>query len=200
MGSCVYRKIRFGNIGSPPRTGRETMAPPPSIARGTRASLFFGVICIVLEVWLSYPRYAAVLKSTTLSLYSYVAVVIVADVPWRADLMCSFLASNFAGHTPWQWRRFSARPLAPIYYSARLAEAATTWLLTISATFGLTSTLGQGRLSALRPVRVCSTSDTRKFGAPRRTGEAVQNSSTLQSDGDPCATPPVASGWLSTLP
>ena len=42
----------------------------------------FGVVCIVLEVWLSYPRYAAILKWTTLSLFSYVAVVFVADVPW----------------------------------------------------------------------------------------------------------------------
>jgi Mn2+ and Fe2+ transporters of the NRAMP family len=45
-------------------------------------TLLFGVVCIVLEVWLSYPRYAAVLKWTTLSLFSYVAVVFVADVPW----------------------------------------------------------------------------------------------------------------------
>jgi len=49
-------------------------------------TLLFGVICIVLEVWLSYPRYAAVLKWTTLSLFSYVAVVIVADVPWPTAL------------------------------------------------------------------------------------------------------------------
>ena len=49
-------------------------------------TLLFGVICIVLEVWLSYPRYAAVLKWTTLSLFSYVAVVFVADVPWAIAL------------------------------------------------------------------------------------------------------------------
>src|SRR6186997_1318767 len=49
-------------------------------------TLLFGVICIVLEVWLSYPRYAAVLKWTTLSLFSYVAVVFVADVPWPTAL------------------------------------------------------------------------------------------------------------------
>ncbi|QWG17468.1 divalent metal cation transporter [Bradyrhizobium sediminis] len=47
-------------------------------------TLLFGVVCIVLEVWLSYPRYAAVLKWGTLSLFSYVAVVFVADVPWMA--------------------------------------------------------------------------------------------------------------------
>ncbi len=49
-------------------------------------TLLFGVACIVLEVWLSYPRYAAVLKWTTLSLFSYVAVVFVADVPWATAL------------------------------------------------------------------------------------------------------------------
>ncbi|MFZ2155858.1 MAG: divalent metal cation transporter [Bradyrhizobium sp.] len=49
-------------------------------------TLLFGIVCIVLEVWLSYPRYAAVLKWTTLSLFSYVAVVFVADVPWAIAL------------------------------------------------------------------------------------------------------------------
>ena len=49
-------------------------------------TLLFGVVCIVIEVWLSYPRYAAVLKWTTLSLFSYVAVVFVADVPWATAL------------------------------------------------------------------------------------------------------------------
>jgi len=49
-------------------------------------TLLFGVFCIILEVWLSYPRYAAILKWTTLSLFSYVAVVMVADVPWGPAL------------------------------------------------------------------------------------------------------------------
>lgn len=49
-------------------------------------TLLFGLVCIVIEVWLSYPRYAAVLKWTTLSLLSYVAVVFVADVPWGTAL------------------------------------------------------------------------------------------------------------------
>jgi NRAMP (natural resistance-associated macrophage protein)-like metal ion transporter len=50
-----------------------------------RAGLFtllLGIVCIVLEVWLSYPRYAAVLKWTTLSLFTYFGVVAVAGVPW----------------------------------------------------------------------------------------------------------------------
>jgi NRAMP (natural resistance-associated macrophage protein)-like metal ion transporter len=45
-------------------------------------TLLFGVLCIALEVGLSYPRYAAVLKWTTLSLFTYVGVVLVAHVPW----------------------------------------------------------------------------------------------------------------------
>ncbi|WP_309661724.1 divalent metal cation transporter [Sphingomonas sp.] len=45
-------------------------------------TLIFGIICIVLEVGLSYPRYASVLKWTTLSLFTYVGVVMVAHVPW----------------------------------------------------------------------------------------------------------------------
>ena len=49
-------------------------------------TLMFGIICIVLEVALSYPRYASVLKWTTLSLFTYVAVVVVARVPWGRAL------------------------------------------------------------------------------------------------------------------
>jgi NRAMP (natural resistance-associated macrophage protein)-like metal ion transporter len=49
-------------------------------------TLGFGIVCIVLEVALSYPRYAAILKWTTLSLFSYVAVVAVAGVPWAEAL------------------------------------------------------------------------------------------------------------------
>lgn len=49
-------------------------------------TLLFGILCVVLEVGLSYPRYAAILKWTTLSLLTYVAVVIVAQVPWARAL------------------------------------------------------------------------------------------------------------------
>jgi NRAMP (natural resistance-associated macrophage protein)-like metal ion transporter len=45
-------------------------------------TLLFGIVCIVLETWLSYPRYAAVLKWTTLTLFAYIGVVLVAHVPW----------------------------------------------------------------------------------------------------------------------
>jgi NRAMP (natural resistance-associated macrophage protein)-like metal ion transporter len=49
-------------------------------------TLGFGVLCIVLEVGLSYARYSAILKWTTLSLFTYVAVVAVAQVPWGQAL------------------------------------------------------------------------------------------------------------------
>jgi NRAMP (natural resistance-associated macrophage protein)-like metal ion transporter len=45
-------------------------------------TLGFGLICLLLETFLSYRRYAAVLKFTTLSLFAYVAVVFAVHVPW----------------------------------------------------------------------------------------------------------------------
>jgi NRAMP (natural resistance-associated macrophage protein)-like metal ion transporter len=42
----------------------------------------FGVASVLLEVFVSYSRYASILKWTTLSLFAYVGVVFVADVPW----------------------------------------------------------------------------------------------------------------------
>jgi NRAMP (natural resistance-associated macrophage protein)-like metal ion transporter len=45
-------------------------------------TLLFGIFCIIVEVALSYERYASVLKWATLSLFAYVAVVVVAQVPW----------------------------------------------------------------------------------------------------------------------
>lgn len=49
-------------------------------------TLLFGLFCIIVEVVLSYERYASVLKWATLSLFAYVAVVIVAQVPWGEAL------------------------------------------------------------------------------------------------------------------
>lgn len=57
-------------------------------------TLMFGVICIVFEVWVSYPRYASILKWTTLSLFSYVAVVAVAGVPW-SEALTSLVVPRF---------------------------------------------------------------------------------------------------------
>ena len=45
-------------------------------------TIAFGLVCVGLEVWLSYARYSAILKWLTLSLFAYVAVVLVVGVPW----------------------------------------------------------------------------------------------------------------------
>ena len=45
-------------------------------------TLAFGILCLLLEIFLSYRRYSAILKFTTLSLFAYVAVVFVVRVPW----------------------------------------------------------------------------------------------------------------------
>src|SRR6202166_5307907 len=54
-------------------------------------TVLFGVACILLETFMSYARYAAVLKWATLSLFSYVAVVFAAHVPWGAALYGTFV-------------------------------------------------------------------------------------------------------------
>jgi NRAMP (natural resistance-associated macrophage protein)-like metal ion transporter len=54
-------------------------------------TICFGLICIALETFLSYPRYAAILKWATLSLFAYVAVVFAAQVPWSVALTSTVL-------------------------------------------------------------------------------------------------------------
>ena len=49
-------------------------------------TVLFGVLCIVLEVFIPYSRYAPILKWTTLSLFAYVAVVFTVHVPWGSAL------------------------------------------------------------------------------------------------------------------
>lgn len=47
----------------------------------------FGVLSVLLEVFLSYVRYERILKWTTLSLFAYIGVVFVADVPWKTAIL-----------------------------------------------------------------------------------------------------------------
>jgi NRAMP (natural resistance-associated macrophage protein)-like metal ion transporter len=49
-------------------------------------TVLFGVACILLETFMSYARYARVLKWATLSLFAYVAVVFAVHVPWGSAL------------------------------------------------------------------------------------------------------------------
>lgn len=58
------------------------IVPGPALT----ATIVFGVASIVLEVFVSYARYAAVLKWATLSLFSYFAVVLLAEVDWYAAI------------------------------------------------------------------------------------------------------------------
>jgi NRAMP (natural resistance-associated macrophage protein)-like metal ion transporter len=46
----------------------------------------FGAICVLLETFMSYARYAATLKWATLCLFAYVAVAFAAHVPWGSAL------------------------------------------------------------------------------------------------------------------
>ena len=54
-------------------------------------TVLFGVVCILLETFMSYARYAAVLKWATLCLFAYVAVVFAAHVPWGSALYGTFV-------------------------------------------------------------------------------------------------------------
>ena len=48
-------------------------------------TVFFGVGCILLETYMDYPRYASILKWSTLSLFAYVGVVFASHVSiWSA--------------------------------------------------------------------------------------------------------------------
>jgi NRAMP (natural resistance-associated macrophage protein)-like metal ion transporter len=47
----------------------------------------FGLLCVAVEVLVPYKRYAGLLKWSTLSLFAYVAVVMVAGIPWSKALL-----------------------------------------------------------------------------------------------------------------
>lgn len=46
----------------------------------------FGIVCVMLQVFISYQRYALFLKWLTLSLFAYVIVVFAVDLPWATAL------------------------------------------------------------------------------------------------------------------
>nr|WP_088311077.1 divalent metal cation transporter [Novosphingobium sp. B 225] len=62
-------------------------------------TVVFGVVSVLLEVFLSYSRYERILKWTTLSLFAYVGVVFVADVPWGAAIF-DILVPHFTFDKP----------------------------------------------------------------------------------------------------
>ena len=54
-------------------------------------TLGFGLLCVVLEIFLNYRQYASVLKFTTLSLFAYVAVVFAVHLNWLEALRGVFI-------------------------------------------------------------------------------------------------------------
>lgn len=54
----------------------------------------FGIVCIAVEVFVSYARFARILRWATLSLFAYVGVVFMAQVPW-AEALRSILVPQF---------------------------------------------------------------------------------------------------------
>ncbi len=71
----------------------------------------FGVLCVALEIIIPYARYASILKWTTLSLFTYVAVVMVSHVPW-GDAMTGLIIPDI------EW--------TPAYMTALVAILGTT--------------------------------------------------------------------------
>lgn len=53
----------------------------------------FGLLSLVLQVFVPFPRYAPLLKALTLALLAYVATVFVVKVPWGEVLYRTFLPS-----------------------------------------------------------------------------------------------------------
>lgn len=54
-------------------------------------TLAFGVVCVLLQTFISYERYAPLLKWATLSLFTYVAVAFAAEVPLGPALFGAFV-------------------------------------------------------------------------------------------------------------
>jgi NRAMP (natural resistance-associated macrophage protein)-like metal ion transporter len=58
-------------------------------------AVIFGLVCLLLQVFLSYQRYVRYLKWLTLALLSYVVLVLTIKIPWR-DVAAHTLTPHFA--------------------------------------------------------------------------------------------------------
>ena len=67
------------------------------IERGSRLAyvVLFGAICVALQVFIPYVRYASVLQLLTLALFSYFATLMVVHVPW-AEVAWGFFVPTFS--------------------------------------------------------------------------------------------------------
>lgn len=55
--------------------------------------ILFGVLCALVQIFVSYARYVHFLKWLTVSLFAYVATLLVVDVPWSDVLLQTFVPS-----------------------------------------------------------------------------------------------------------
>ena len=56
-------------------------------------AIVFGVLSLLLQIFIPFPRYAPILKGLTLALFAYVATVFTVHVPWSEVLLNSVLPS-----------------------------------------------------------------------------------------------------------
>jgi len=54
-------------------------------------ALCFGLVCVLLQIFMPYPRYVPLLKWLTLALFSYVATAFMVHVPWAQVLYRTFI-------------------------------------------------------------------------------------------------------------
>ncbi len=45
--------------------------------------IFFGVLCVTMQIFMEYSRYVAVLKWTTISLFAYFGTLVMVHLPWN---------------------------------------------------------------------------------------------------------------------
>ncbi|HVX37763.1 MAG TPA: divalent metal cation transporter [Hyphomicrobium sp.] len=66
----------------------------------------FGIVCTLMEIFMRYTRYVAVLKWLTIALFSYIATMFVVDIPW-GDVAKGLLVPNFSS-SPNYWETIVA--------------------------------------------------------------------------------------------
>jgi NRAMP (natural resistance-associated macrophage protein)-like metal ion transporter len=56
-------------------------------------AILFGLLSLVLQIFIPFPRYAPILKILTLSLFAYVATVFVVQIPWGTVIQYTIMPS-----------------------------------------------------------------------------------------------------------
>jgi NRAMP (natural resistance-associated macrophage protein)-like metal ion transporter len=56
-------------------------------------AILFGLLSLVLQIFIPFPRYAPILKMLTLSLFAYVATVFVVQIPWGTVIQHTIMPS-----------------------------------------------------------------------------------------------------------